>query len=184
MSEATLWIDSDVARSAKRVRQLAELAQVKGVKVVVHAQVHLEQCRQTRELAAKAGKPFAPERMQSFLDQLGVEIAEAKLDRATAEAWAELLHNRFPTDEAWKQAKLGAVRARLPDEASITADRVPFTTDWLVALEVERSGGLIAVEDKGEEWRRLRELDPKRALSYEEAITWLGSHGDMGLPPG
>jgi hypothetical protein len=60
---------------------------------------------------------------------------------------------------------------------------VPFTTDWLVALEVERRGMFIAVEDKGEEWRKLRDLDPKRALSYEEAILWLTSQDDVGAPP-
>lgn len=184
MAEATLWIDSDIARSSKKVRQLAELAQSKGVKVEVHAQVHLEQCRQVREHAAKNGKPFAPELIQTFLQQVGVEVAEARLDRGTAEAWAELLHQRFPTDEAWKRAKLDTVLARLPKEAQITGDRVPFTTDWLVALEAERRGVFIAVEDKGEEWRRLRELDPKRAFSFDEAMAWLGAREDVGASPG
>lgn len=182
MNEATLWIDSDVARSVPKIRRLAELAQTKGVKVVVHAQVHLEQCRQVREHAARTGRPFSPERIASFLDQLGVEVASATLDRATAEAWAELLHVRFPTEAAWKQAKLGAVHARLPEEA-VTADRVPFTTDWLVALEVERRGEIIAVEDRGEEWRALREATPKRALAYDEAIAWLTAQGDVGPRP-
>ena len=175
MSDTELWIDSDVARSAAKVRRLGELAHQKGVKVVVHAQVHLEQCRQVREHAARAGKAFSPRMMESFLDQLGIEIADATTDRATAEAWAELLHLRYPTSGAWKDAKLRAVRARLPDEATVPADRVPFTTDWLVALEVERRGAFIAVEDKGEEWHALRTASPKRALTYDEAIAWLVS---------
>jgi hypothetical protein len=178
MVEATLWIDSDVARSVPKVRQLAELAQAKGVKVVVHAHVHLEQCRQVREEAARVGKTFSPERMHTFLNQLGVEIAEAKIDRASAEAWAELLHERFPTSDAWKRAKLDAVRGRLPVDAALKADEVPFTTDWLVALEVERRGEVIAVEDQGPEWRRLRELSPKQALTFEEAMDWLRSRED------
>jgi hypothetical protein len=181
MSDATLWIDSDVARSVLKVRQLAELAQAKGVKVLVHAHVHLEQCRQVREQAARDGRVFSPERNQSFLDQLGIDIAEARIDRATAEAWAELLHRRFPDSAAWKSAKLSTVRARLPEQASITADRVPFTTDWLVALEVERREDFIAVEDQGEEWRALREGSPKRALSYEEALAWLRAKGNASL---
>jgi predicted kinase len=110
----TLWIDSDVARSVPKVRQLAELALAKGVKVVIHAQVHLEQCRQVRAEAARKGRPFSQERIQAFLDQLTIEVAEAMIDRATAEAWAELIHQRFPADDAWKRAKLDAVRARLP----------------------------------------------------------------------
>jgi hypothetical protein len=75
-----------------------------------------------------------------------------------------------------------SVRARLPDEASVTADRVPFTTDWLVALEVERRGAFITVEDKGEEWRALREASPKRALTYAEALAWLTSQDDAVHP--
>ena len=55
---------------------------------------------------------------------------------------------------------------------------MPFTTDWLVALEVERREVFIAVEDKGEEWRALREASPKRALFYEEAVAWLASQND------
>jgi hypothetical protein len=179
VSSRELWLDSDVARSTDKVRTLARLARRKGITVLVHAHVHMEQCRQVREHAARTGRPFDPGRMQSFLDQLDVQVAEAQLDRATAEAWAELLHDRFPTDADWKRAKLSTVRGRLPDDA-VTADRVPFTTDWLVALEVERRGVFIAVEDRGEEWRRLRELDPKRALSYEEAIAWLTSQDDAG----
>ena len=42
----------------------------------------------------------------------------------------------------------------------------------------------IAVEDKGEEWRALREGSPKRALSYDEAITWLALQEDAGKLPG
>jgi hypothetical protein len=182
MDDATLWIDSDVARSVPKVRQLAELAQTKGVRVVVHAQVHLEQCRQVREDAARRGRPFAPERIQSFLDQLGIEVIEARIDRTTAEAWAELIHTRFPTETAWRQAKLSTVRARLPDGTTVTADRVPFTTDWHVALEVERRRGFVAVEDRGEEWRALREASPKRALSFTEAMAWLAAKADSGAP--
>jgi len=149
MTVATLWIDSDIARQTRKVAELAELAQVKGVRVVVHAHVHMEQCRQVREEAAKNGKVFAQERITSFLDQLNVEVEPATIDRTTAEAWAELLHQRFPRGEDWKRAKLSTVKARLPDDAKIRANDVPFTTDWLVALEVERRGVLIAVEDKG-----------------------------------
>ena len=145
--------------------------------MLAHAQVHLELCRQARE---RAGDAFDPQLIDSFLDGLGIAIAEAKLDRTTAEGWAEMIHRRYPTDAAWKAAKLSVVRARLPDDASVSADRVPFTTDWLVALEVERREVFIAVEDKGEEWRALREGSPKRALSYEEAVAWLTAHDDTG----
>ncbi len=181
MSSAELWVDSNVARSAEKVRTLARLARTKGIAVLAHAQVHLELCRQAR---MRKGAAFDPTWIDSLLEGLGITIAEAKLDRAAAEAWAEQLHARYPTDGDWKRAKLSSVRASLPDDAGVSADRVPFTTDWLVALEVERRGVFIAVEDRGEEWRALREASPKRALTYDEALAWLASHQDVQAPPG
>jgi hypothetical protein len=181
VSRPELWLDSNVARSPHKVRQLANLARTKGIAVLAHAQVHLELCRQIR---LRAGAAFDPRVIDSLLATLGIVIAEAKLDRAIAESWAEQLHARYPTDGDWKRAKLSSVRSRLPDEATITADRVPFTTDWLVALEVERREAFITVEDRGEEWRALREASPKRALSFDEAMAWLAARETVGAPPG
>src|SRR5690349_11909682 len=135
MAEVILWLDTNVAWSARKVREIAELAQAKGIKVVVHAQVHLESCRQTRELAAKGGKKFSGERIRTFLEQLDVEVVKASFDQATAEAWAELLHQRYPTEKDWQQAKLRTVKASLPPEAQVPSAEVPMTTDWLIALE-------------------------------------------------
>lgn len=178
MAEVTLWLDTNVAWSARKVREIADLARAKGIKVVVHAQVHLESCRQTRELAARDGKSFSADRIRTFLQQLDVEVMEATLDQAAAEAWAELLHRRYPTDKAWKQAKLLAVKARLPEDAQLPSAEVPMTTDWLIALEAERRGDYVAVEDKGEEWNALRAATPKRALTFEETLAWLRARAD------
>lgn len=158
------------------MRELSKLAQRKGIAVVVHAQVHLEICRQVR---VREGAEFSQDLIDSFLETHRVPVIEAQLDRSTAEAWAELLQKRFPTSEAWKKAKLSAVKARLPSEAEVNAHRVPMTTDWLIALEVERRGSYIAVEDKGEEWRALRDMTPKRALFYDEAVQWLSEQPDV-----
>lgn len=170
MAEATLWLDSNVAFSVRKVARLAELAQKKGVRVVVHAQVHLETCRRQR---VHLGETFSQTIISSFLEQLGIEVVEARLDRAAAERWAAQLHQRYPTKEDWKQAKLRAVKARLPDGASLPAQRVPMTTDWLIALEAEAHGAVVVVEDKGEEWGALKAMTPPSALSYEEALCWL-----------
>lgn len=175
---AELWLDSNVARSVPKVRQLAELAKRKGVQVLVHAQVHLEICRQQRE---RLGAAFSQERVTTFLDQLGIEVAAAQLDRAAAERWAEILDRRYPSSDAWKKAKLSAVKAKLPDDAVLPAHRVPMTTDWLIALEVQHRGAIIAVQDQGEEWGALRAAMPKRALSYDEALRWLDEQEDA--PP-
>jgi hypothetical protein len=176
MAEVTLWLDTSVAWSAAKVREIAELASAKGIKVVVHAQVHLETCRQMREAAAKAGKSFSPERVRSFLQQLDIQVAQMIFDELKAEQWAELLHRRYPTSKAWKSAKLSTVKARLPPKAQVPVEEVPMTTDWWIALEVERCGAYVAVGDKGEEWEALRAMEPKRALNYEETIAWLRAH--------
>jgi hypothetical protein len=169
MSSLTLWLDSNVARSPKDVRELTRRASPKGIRVVVPAQVHLEICRQVRE---REGMQFSQQLIDSFLGQAGIEVVEARLDRATAEMWAEMLHQRFPTSENWKAAKLTSVKAKLPEGTTLPASKVPMTTDWWIALAVERdSNAFIAVEDKGEEWRSLRALG--RAFSYEDALRWL-----------
>lgn len=169
MSSPTLWLDSNVARSPQSVRELSSRASPKGIRVVVPAQVHLEICRHRRE---RDGEQFSPHLIDSFLGQLGIEVVEARLDRSTAELWAEMLHQRFPTSESWKAAKLTSVKAKLPEGATLPASKVPMTTDWWIALAVERdSNAFIAVEDKGEEWRNLRALG--RAFSYQDALRWL-----------
>jgi len=159
-----------------QARKLSELAKTKGVRVVVHAQVHLEVCRQRR---VKDGASFSPHIIESFLKQLDIEVFDSTLDRAAAERWAALLHQRYPTKKDWKSAKLSAVKARLPDDTSVPVERVPMTTDWLIALAIEDQGAYVAVEDRGEEWSALRATVPKRALSFVEALDWLG-----GLPDG
>jgi hypothetical protein len=169
----TLWVDTSIARSLKKLRILAELAQPKGVRVVIPAQVHLESYRQTREAAASRGAVFTVEQFRSGLAQLNIRVADMMLDMPTAEAWGEIIYGRYPGGDAWKAAKLSCLRARLPAEAELSADRVPLTTDWLMSLEVERQGYYVAVEDRGEEWAGLRAATPKRALTYEEALAWL-----------
>jgi hypothetical protein len=179
MAEITLWLDTSVAWSASRVRVIANLAQAKGIKVVVHAQAHLETCRQTREAAARDGKDFSADRIRSFLEQLEIEVADGSFDQATVEAWAELLHLRYPTSKDWRRAKFLTVKASLPPEAHISVESVPMTTDWLMALEAERQGAYVSVGDKGEEWEALRAMNPKHALSYEETLAWLKEHADV-----
>jgi hypothetical protein len=169
MSSPTLWLDSNVARSVKDVRELTKRAGPKGIRVVVPAQVHLEICRQVRE---REGMLFSQSLIDTFLAQVGIEVIDTRLDRSTAEAWAEMLNQRFSTSEAWKAAKLTSVKAKLPEETTLPASKVPMTTDWWIALAVERdTDAFIAVEDKGEEWKALRALG--RAFSYADALLWL-----------
>lgn len=175
MDKPTLWLDSNVARSPRLVRDLTKLAKKKGVRVFVHAHVHLELCRQVR---VRTGDEFSQQLIESFVRLHGIDVAEAKLDQAAAEAWAEILSRRYPTDDEWQKAKARSVRARLPEGASSSAKHVPMTTDWLVALEVEQRGSYVAVEDKGEEWSGLRAMSPRRALSYDETLQWLSEQPD------
>src|SRR5690242_14469066 len=114
---------------------------------------------------------FSPIRSEERAQQ-GIEVIEAQLDRQTAETWAEMLNDRYPTSDQWKEAKLSSVKAKLPDGATLPASRVPMTTDWWIALAVERdSDAVISVDDKGAEWQALRAV--RRALFYGETLSWL-----------
>jgi hypothetical protein len=176
MGRPVLWLDSNVARRPGDLRELVARAHRKGIRVVVPAQVHLELCRHLRESKRAA---FSPQFIESFLTQQGIEVIEAQLDRQTAETWAEMLNDRYPTSDQWKAAKLSSVKAKLPDGATLPASRVPMTTDWWIALAVERdSDAIISVDDKGEEWQALRAV--KRALFYVETLSWLEDQPDAG----
>ncbi len=171
-----LWLDSNVARSPNKIRELFEKASPKGIRIVVPAQVYLEICRQVRE---REGTKFSQELFDSFLEQKGIKVIGAQLDRATAATWAELLNRRYATSDEWKTAKLKSVKAKLPDDAVIPAERVPMTTDWWIALAVEHDAdAFIAVEDKGEEWRFLRQKG--QAGSFEDTLKWLETQPDAG----
>jgi len=167
---ATLWVDTSVVwgPTATKLRTIAELARESDVKVVVPAQVHMETYRQER---TRHGEAFSIHVFRGIFQQLRVELAEMKLDMSGAEAWGELLCRRYRSEEAWQAAKLKCIKARLPADATFQAKRVPMTTDWLMALEIERRGFYVAVEDADEEWQALREL--KRAFTYEETLAWL-----------
>jgi hypothetical protein len=175
-----LWLDSSVVRlGPRKLAGLAELARKKGVRVVVHAHIHLELCRYLRAARRARGEAFTPSVVSTSLDQLGIAVADATLGRADAEAWAALLDLRHPDDAAWQGAKLEAVKARLPEGTRLRPGDVPMTTDWLVALEVERQGARVATGDKGPEWRALREAEPCLALTYAEAVAWLEGRADQ-----
>jgi hypothetical protein len=161
-----LWLDSSIAFGQRRARTLAIAARARGVRMFVHAHIHLEQCRQVR---VDAKSSFSARRIESYLEGLGIEVVSATLDRDSAEAFAAQLAARYPSIEDWTEAKLSAVQARLP--SAELSKSVPMTTDWLVALEVERRGAHIAVEDQGEEWRHLRDVG--KALSFDQALAWL-----------
>lgn len=173
-----LWLDSDVARSARDCRELAKLAKRKGVKVVVSAQIHLEQCRQVRVNARKTGRLFVPSLMGSFLEQLSIHVEPVVFDQAKAERWGELLDQTHPAPDDWRDAKLRAVHGRLPKAELPEASGVPMTTDWLIALEVHEREDFVASNDGGEEWKLLRAMTPPRAMKLATAMAWLESLPD------
>jgi len=173
MTNDALWLDSSIIRMGiPKLRALVELADEKRVPIFVHPHIHLEMCRYLRE---RRRESFSERYINESLEELGISIADFTLTKTIAEAHAAILHQRYPTPDAWKAAKLSSVRARLPDNASVKVEKVPMTTDWWVALEVERLNGYIAVEDKGDEWSALRLMEPCRALSYEACMNWLRS---------
>ncbi|MGK3997272.1 hypothetical protein [Sorangium sp. So ce1024] len=168
-----LWIDTNVARSVTAIEELCSLAESKGVEVVVHAQVYLERRRQMR---ARAGARFSAARFDGFLRQCGIKVVDIHLDHPTAARWADDLCQRYPTDAAWELAKQRTLGGELRADFKVLPGRMPMTTDWLIALAVEDdAASRIITRDEGEEWRRLREVEPRRALTWDEAVTWLQS---------
>jgi hypothetical protein len=178
---ARLWLDTNVTRSSKRIAQLRSLARRKGVRLIIHPQVYLERRRQMR---AKTGPLFDPVAFDDFLKLEGIEVPEFVLDQATAATWADTLHERYPKDEAWELAKKRTLGGELRAGFSTLPGDMPMTTDWLIALVVEHdpSSWVITNENRGEEWRCLREAQPCRALRWDEAITWLNSLPDAPEP--
>ncbi|KYF90698.1 hypothetical protein BE20_45390 [Sorangium cellulosum] len=182
MPDVRLWIDTNVARSVTAIEELCSLAQSKGVEVVVHAQVYLERRRQMR---TRAGGRFSEVRFDGFLRQYGIQIIDIHLDHPTAARWADSLCYRYPTDRDWELAKQRTLGGELIADFKIIPGKMPMTTDWLIALAVEDdAASRIITHDEGEEWRRLREAEPRRALSWDEAVTWLQSLPEDGPSPG
>ncbi|EYF07119.1 hypothetical protein [Chondromyces apiculatus] len=172
-----LWLDTNVARSAKRIAQLCRLATQKGVEVVIHPQVYLERRRQMR---AQEGANFDGALFDGFLARQGIQVPVFTLDQPRASAWADALSERYPSDKAWEAAKKGTLGGQLQKAFAVLPGSMPITTDWLISLLVEHEPSSRAVtEDRKEEWRFLREAEPRRALGWEEAFSWLQSLPDV-----
>lgn len=168
-----LWIDTNAARSPRAIRDLCRLARSKGVEVLVHAQVYLERRRQQR---AESGEQFSGMAFDDFLLVHRVRVVDIHLDQPTAARWADGLCQRYPTDRDWELAKQRTLGGQLIADFKIIPGKMPMTTDWLIALAVEEdAASRIITHDEGEEWQRLREAEPRRALRWDEAVTWLQS---------
>lgn len=170
-----LWVDANYARSVVDLRELCKLARKKGVEIIIHPQVYLERRRQTRVEKQERWK----ERLfDEFLRREGMRVPDFVLDQTTAAAWADDLYRRYPTTEAWELAKKATLGGALRAGFEVLPGQMPMTTDWLIALLIEGDPDARALTEDGcEEWRHLRTAEPKRALDWTEAITWLS-----GLP--
>lgn len=170
-----LWIDTNKTRSAKKLHELAHLARRKQVEIVIHAQVYLETRRQRR---VQLGSGFDEAVFDGFLLAEKIAVRPIVLDQVTAATFADALHRRYPTHESWERAKKRTLGGELRAGFEVEPGRMPMTTDWLIALAVEMDPeSWIITEDGNEEWRYLREAEPKRAFGWDEAVAWL-----EGLP--
>lgn len=169
-----LWLDTNVARSVKDLRELARLAQRKQVSVVVHPQVYLERRRQRQVECAEAGTRFDSVLFDNFLEEHGIHVFEMRVGRSTASQWADTLFQRYPTHDGWEAAKKSTLGGELRQGFKVEPGQMPMTTDWLVALEVEHDpDSFVVTEDQGEEWKGLRKAQPQRLFSLKEALAWL-----------
>jgi hypothetical protein len=169
-----LWIDTNQARSAKALRDLAQLAKSRGVVCVIHPHVYFERRRQERVLR---GAAFSPAVFDSFLDAAGILCPGLPFDRERVIGWADTLAARYPSEQAWMAAKLATLGGELKKGYAVMPSSVPMTMDWIIALEVEiDEDSRVLTADTGEEWRALR--DTKRLVNWEGAVQWL-----QGLAP-
>lgn len=168
-----LWIDTNCARSAKKLRLLLPLARAKGVTIVIHPQVYLERRRQVR---VEQGETFSSQVFDDILAQLAIEVSKLELDQSLAAAWADALYDRYPTSDGWEQAKQRTLGGVLRRGFEVLPGDMPMTTDWLISLLAEgEPTAYVLTHDNGEEWRELRKT--QRVLSWDETIAWL-----EGLP--
>ncbi len=174
-----LWIDTNCARSARKIAELARLARAKGVRIRISPQVYLERRRQMRVESERRGEAFHPTVFDDFLTQHDIEVPPLDLDQETAASWADVLHQRYPTSGAWETAKQRTLGGQLRAGFEVLPGDMPMTTDWLIALTVEGDpAARIITHDTGEEWRALREMAPPRALTWDEALAWLRGRAD------
>jgi hypothetical protein len=168
---AALWIDSSVARKPGVLLQLTDVAKRRGVRVFVHAHVQLEMCRHLR---TEKRDRYSPATIRQYFMSQRVQITDMHLDEAAADRWAERLSRRYPTMKQWEEAKKSTLGGALRQEFVHEPGRMPMTTDWWVALQVEdKVEDRVAVDDWGGEWQPLR--DAGRALDSKEAMRWLES---------
>lgn len=169
-----LWLDSNCARSANRLLELARLSTRKGVALAIHPQVYLERRRQMRTECTRRGTTFDALAFDDLLVQSKVSVPDFVLNQVTTAAWADELDRRYPTDDAWERAKKATLGGELRAEFNALPGAMPMTTDWLIALVVEGDpDSRIITHDTGEEWRVLRGMQPPRALAWNDAVTWL-----------
>ena len=127
-----------------------------------------------RAQCLKTGRAFSEQLFDDFLQQEGIRIFEMTLDRLTVAGFADTLHERYPSDDAWELAKKQTLGGELAAEFRVQPGKMPMTVDWLIALAVEADPeSRIITHDDGEEWRFLRDTEPRRALRWNEAIDWL-----------
>lgn len=147
------------------------MAKERGVRVAVHAHVHLELCRHLR---TKLRATYSPSVIRTYLEQQAVDIEAMTLDLVTAERWAERLAERYETLDSWENAKLSTLGGALRRDFVNEPGRMPMTTDWWVALMVEDNPeDRVAVDDQGGEWQTLRASG--RALTADQTKEWLST---------
>jgi len=169
-----LWIDTNAAQSVADLKALSEEARGRQVMLVIHAQVYLERRRQMQVHCKSQGTSFQSGLFDNFLDRLGYEVLEMRVTRETASTWADLLFLRYPDHAAWEAAKKATLGGELRKGFQVAPGRMPMTTDWLMALEIEHDQkSYVITKDSKEEWQALRNARPSRVFTWKEAIDWL-----------
>ena len=155
-----------------RLRQLVLAMQKRGGKLYVPALVHAERLFQLRR---QHGAAFNPAEVEVFFDTYREVLEVQPMDRALAEALANTLCLRHPTQDAWlavkRQSYLRAIGREVSQAEALALGNRPCGAPldlYLAALASPECP--IITEDAGHEWTT---APPGSVLKLKEALARL-----------
>lgn len=110
-----LLLDTCVVRHVREVEKLAVLARERGHRLLVPGLVYAERAFQERRRLGSPPAPrtYDPQVVRDFFARFQGVLQVLPLDDGEADRAAGRLHQRFPTEGAWLEAKRSACRACL-----------------------------------------------------------------------
>jgi len=149
----------------KRLFALAKAAVDRGkaLRLLVPVTAHTEKITHLRRTP---GRPYDATVVQKALEDAGIEILP--LDAEIANAVAEHICARFPTDEAWQDAKWRRLHGDAPRGVG---NKPPATIDWYTAALCP-PGAIVVTDDTGVEYHGCQTI---RSTALESVLRELST---------